>query len=377
MNTFIKTFLETGTLMTTGPKHVLVGYGPRTWLNAPPSIPSQQQPSQPTQPYFYSSDFFLQAAHPWFTHEFSHEIEINQLIQELSTFFDSSEPLLQTINWTSPDYTHFQKAFSNLQTRFVSKELQKAVPYVFEKTSQKVTSPLLMRSLISLLKQSLSRPMYLYGFWEKSQGILGGSPEILFSLEKEDRLLLKTMACAGTRKSADQDRLPKLLDDPKERHEHQLVVEGITQSLTPFGKVTAGETGLLQYPSLLHLVTSIQVELPSFEETVICSQKFETFVRALHPTPALGAFPKEAGQKWLVNYQTLMNRQRYGAPIGYIKADGGNATCFVAIRNMQWNEQGIMLGAGCGVVPDSNLEREWQEINAKLNAIKTILALND
>ena len=368
MSTFVKTFLETGTLMSTGPKHILIGYGPRIWLDSPPALPSQQ-------PYFYSPDFFLQATQPWFVHEFTQEIEINQLIQDLSRNYD--EPPIQHFQWVSPDYTRFQDSFADLQTRFASKELQKAVPYVFSSTSQKITPPILLRSLLSLLKQSLDRSMYLYGFWNNDQGILGGSPEILFSLEKEEVLLLKTMACAGTRKSADQDRLPTLIDDPKERHEHHLVVEGISQSLAPFGKVTAGEIGLLKYPSLLHLVTPLQVELCSDKDSGVCSQKFETFVRALHPTPALGAFPKAAGQRWLIDYQTVMPRQRYGAPIGYMKPDSGDATCFVAIRNMQWNEQWTKIGAGCGVVPESNPEREWLEINAKLNAIKTILALND
>lgn len=350
--------------MSTAADRVLVGYGKRTWL---------AHPSPSSQPHFYSPDFFLTSSQPWFTHEFSREFDITALSQLLSPNIVQPSAKLK-LHWIPPDRTRFQEAFTDLQRRFAVRELLKAVPYCFEKSTQQVSPEILVRSLVSLLNKTVARPMHLYGCWEQGRGILGGSPEILFSLENET---LKTMACAGTRRindkgnSIDQE-MSSLLADPKERHEHQLVIDGIAESLAAFGKILQAQTTVLQFPGLLHLVTPIRLKLADIESSA--TSQFDAFVRALHPTPALGAFPKQAGWLWLKDYQTIMDRQRYGAPFGCLREDG-TAACFVAIRNMQWDEQRIMLGAGCGIVPESHPDKEWQEIHAKLHSIKTILGL--
>lgn len=352
--------------MSMATDRVLVGYGKRTWL---------AHPSSRSQPHFYSPDFFLTSSQPWFTHEFFREFEITALSQLLASHAIQPSAKLN-VCWIPPDRSCFQEAFTDLQRRFAARELLKAVPYCFEKSTQQVSSEILAGSLISLLNKTVAHSMHLYGCWEQGRGILGGSPEILFSFENET---LKTMACAGTRRLADkgnsieQEKL-SLLADPKERHEHQLVIDGISESLAAFGKISQDQTTVLQFPGLLHLITPIQLKLDAVESSTVVS-RFNAFVRALHPTPALGAFPKQAGWLWLKHYQTIINRQRYGAPFGCLREEGSTAVCLVAIRNMQWDEQGIALGAGCGVVPESHPDKEWQEIHAKLHSIKTILGL--
>ena len=87
---------------------------------------------------------------------------------------------------------------------------------------------------------------------------------------------------------------------------------------------------------------------------------FKAATTALHPTPALGAFPKEAGFTWLENYNQQMPRGRYGAPVGCLL--NNQATCIVAIRNVQWKGSQAKIGAGCGIVKESVLENEWNEI---------------
>jgi menaquinone-specific isochorismate synthase len=49
--------------------------------------------------------------------------------------------------------------------------------------------------------------------------------------------------------------------------------------------------------------------------------------------------------------------------------------CLVAIRNMQWDENGSRMGAGCGIVKESLPEREWQEVQQKLSSIQIMLGL--
>ena len=175
------------------------------------------------------------------------------------------------------------------------------------------------------------------------------------------------MACAGT--VGDQRDASLLLTDPKELHEHQLVVEGIRDALSSFGRVEVRPSHLLRLSRLVHLATPIIVHLQSSSFT------YAQIVQALHPTPAVGTFPKEKGTAWLNQYQTQVGRGRFGAPCGVLFPDLARSSCFVSIRNVQWSENGMQIGAGCGLVAESLPDLEWAEINLKLRAIKEMLAL--
>jgi isochorismate synthase EntC len=54
----------------------------------------------------------------------------------------------------------------------------------------------------------------------------------------------------------------------------------------------------------------------------------------------------------------------------------------VSIRNVQWTPLtaasdvvGLKMGAGCGVIAESLLDREWCELCAKLDCIQEITGL--
>lgn len=350
---FCSNFLQSGAIIGLENGRVLIGYGPRIWRATPAS---QGTPS------FYFPDYFLKAKMPWFAHENWKELTITELLAQLSPQAFSAPSIL----WMNRFQDHFKTTFEDLQNRFLNKELLKAVPFVFETTQQKMTSDLLLRSLESALRYAKEQRVHLYGFWDREKGILGATPESLFHLTQNESKILKTMACAGTYKGSSSPQ--KLLNDAKECHEHRLVVQGIVEALSPYGSVTSSEMEVLQLPGILHLVTPIQLHLNA-------QVTFDEVVRALHPTPALGAFPRKAGQEWLEYYQTLIDRRHFGAPVGCISSDGGSYNCVVAIRNVQWDEKGMAIGAGCGIVPESRLEKEWQEIGIKIQATKNVLSL--
>ncbi len=175
---------------------------------------------------------------------------------------------------------------------------------------------------------------------------------------------LSTMALAGTRALNG----PSLLEDPKEMHEHRIVVEGMVERLAPLGQVTVGETQELELPTLAHLYTPIEV-VPNR------SVAFAEWVSALHPTAAIGAWPKEEGWCWLLDQPNADERGRYGAPFGFIPPDREAGTCLVAIRNVQWANGEAKLLAGGGIVAASQVDREWREFNAKLDSIQEALGL--
>ena len=344
-------FLHSGTLISAGNKRLIVGYGKRKWHPSPPSI---------EKPVFYFPQYFLNDSMPWFTQEHVEELSLESFDELLSLAkVEKRSPL----NWNCPQQELFNQAFDELQNLFSQNILAKAVPYVFEEAHAKLSQEQLIHSLKSLVKYALSFPVFLYGFWENGKGILGATPEMLFSLDHEkQKHVLNTVALAGTRKKDSSS----LLDNPKEMREHQLVIEGITSSLSPIGEVLVRKTEEVHLPHLSHLMTPIHMELD-------VKPLFSDVVKKLHPTPALGAYPKEAGMQWLRSYQQKINRKRYGAPVGYHQ--GIKSICYVAIRNMQWDENLIQIGAGCGVIAASQKEQEWEEIKLKLKSIRNILSL--
>lgn len=337
-------FLRSGAIISIGNDKLLIGYGAQQWMENPP----QGSPS------FYFPDFFLHKPKPWVVFEAMSEINRRDLLDNWPEVHQQ-----ENFQWDSPYKSHFKNCFCDLKATFAHDHLKKAVPYVFEIANKEMSVDRLSYSLRSLLENTKDLQLFLYGFWNSAEGILGATPEILFT--NTDCNTIETVACAGTSHSHDEC----LTSDPKQLLEHQLVVEGICQSLDPLATVEVGELTAVQLRHLSHLLTPIRATLhQNFD--------FGSLVSALHPTPALGAFPKKKGKQWLMDYQQSLDRGRFGAPVGYINQ---TAACYVAIRNMQWDAHHVAIGAGCGIVPESIFENEWQEIQLKLRSIKELLAL--
>jgi menaquinone-specific isochorismate synthase len=346
-------FTESGSLIRLNKDNYLIGWGTRTWLENIYESPS---------PFFYFPDFFLSSPCPWFQQEYTAIVSQHELLAAMHTYPATPLPL----SWKNPYLAHFENTCKELHTHFYNKKLKKAVPYIFEESLSTMTPDRLGSSLKHLINYVKDQQLHVYGYWEETEGILGASPEILFNYHNASEGLIETVACAGTKRYRDSDSI--FIQDSKELYEHQLVIEGIQESLSSLGVVTIGELQILQLPKISHLMTPIQLKMKG-------PSNFLALVKALHPTPALGAFPKEEGKKWLHLYNDKIDRWRYGAPVGCLFDNKKQARCIVGIRNVQWNSQGAKIGAGCGIVPASQWHHEWQEINLKLLSIKEMIAL--
>ena len=324
---------------------------------------SSLQKINPHQPAFYLQDFFLSYASAWLQYEKWQIFSIEQL----QSILKCSTP--KKLNWKIEGEASFKKAFKELKIQFEQNKLKKAVPYLFSYANAAMSQQRFTYCLSHAFTIKKKYPDhfsgYLYGHCYQQQGFLGLTPELLFSYEKEPQPKVITMALAGTKKKEEE---ATLLSDAKELKEHQLVITGIKKSLSSLGKVQVGETKVLSLPTLSHLLTFIQM-------TPTKAFDFNNYVKKLHPTPALGAFPKKAGAEWLLGYQKKVDRKSYGAPFGYYHPPSQKVTCIVAIRQIQWGNRKIRIGAGCGVIAQSSLEKEWQEILLKIKAIKNIFPL--
>jgi len=343
----IQEFLDLGTIVSCDKDRVVIGWGKRTWVD---NLPDQDIP------VFYFPDYFLKNEKNWFYHENSVELSLTDLIEKFCcTGFQEKS------FWSNPNVDVFRDEFKALKLSINEGALQKAVPYIFRQSTIEMTINRIQHSLYKLSQYLENNLAYLYGFWGEHEGMLGATPELLLSMDQQG--LLNTVAIAGT---SPIDKSGMMLDDEKLKNEHQFVIDGITQSLSSYGKLTIGTTEILKLKKLSHLKTPILV-------SGIRDIAIEEMVKQLHPTPALGTFPKQNGSKWLQKYQVRIPRGRYGAPVGFLYR--GLFKSYVAIRNIQWKDQDIKLGVGCGVVALSDLENEVNELQLKFEATKELLGL--
>jgi menaquinone-specific isochorismate synthase len=302
-------------------------------------------------PQWYFPDFFLTMPTPWATHENWELLTSEELIKRLGNerLGNEEEPI--KIAWESPFEDAFDRGFEQLKNLFLEKKLAKAVPYMSHTGSGPVS---LKQMLLAGLKNASA--LALYGCWDEHEGILGATPELLFELENEQQL--NTMACAATL-SFDEEPTAALAS--KLQKEHGVVISCIEEALKPLGSVNIGQTHWQRFQALKHLITPIECALKQ-------PISFQQIVERLHPTSALGAYPKEEGMKWLASYDKQVPRKRFGAPVGCVFQE--RAICRVGIRNVQWEAHTAMIGAGVGVIAESTIHEEKKELLAKIATVK-------
>ncbi len=288
----------------TAPGRVFVGWGP-----------FEQLPfRRPDRPAFFISDFFLGDPHPWRHPAAWEEIAI----EELAAQFPEVPP--PHIEWQPLTIEAFAPLFESARAAIDAGAFKKIVPVIFESGTSDREAPWSW-----LLQRLANAPRFMtaYGFAYQHHALAGATPEMLFA---SDGRGYQTMALAGTRPV---ERSAELLRDPKELREHRMVVDDIVRRVAPFGNVEVEPIRVIELPSIAHLATPIR-----FEEIGADRMTFADIVRRLHPTAALGVWPRtEAGERWLREADRGVKRRTFGAPFG-VEWEDHRGLALVAIRNL-------------------------------------------
>lgn len=325
---------------------------------------------------FWSSVFFEKSSCSTIQPAQVLQVDRQEFLKELQIYGQSrgwriEDPVIwQDIEGPSKD--SFSSDFSMIQQSISDGEIEKAVPVTWEKFSYSFDEEGIWRHL-TLLLQNAHENLIPYGYWSvgeqrkgQRQGMLGATPEVLF--ESQDGDHFQTMALAGTvfdEKTEDSS----FLADPKELSEHQYVVSFIKEKLESLAnQVTLGETSVLPISSLRHLYTPIHFSFSN-------SKTDPQFLMDLfHPTPALGVVSDKVDWHWLERLSGQKERCEFGAPFGFSHQDG-RMLFVVGIRNIMWSGSEGRLGAGCGIVKESQLEKEWNELAAKRHSVKKLFGI--
>ncbi len=212
--------------------------------------------------------------------------------------------------------------------------------------------------------------MYFVKF--KNKKIIGASPELLFSLRDGE---MTTKPLAGTikrGKDANEDRqlARELLNDPKERAEHSMLVDMHRNDLgrvARFGSVKIRDLMAVKKLSHVQHICSEVVGLIKKEEDMFSG------LASNFPMGTICGTPKVETLK-IIDSNEKEARGPYGGGVGQF---GFNGDCIfaLALRSLFIDEEYAYAQTSGGIVYDSVAEKEYEEIINKLAAMKEVLGV--
>jgi len=206
--------------------------------------------------------------------------------------------------------------------------------------------------------------------FESGGAFLGASPERLF---RRDGRQIRSEAVAGTRPRGataelDAQLRQDLIHSDKDRREQDYVKTSIVEALDGLcSSLDVDKTPqVMELAKGRHLCSTIAGTLrPGVGDADI--------LQRLHPTPAVGGFPRAAAIGDIREVERF-DRGWYAGPVGWIGRD--RAEFAVAIRSGQVSPQSLTLYAGAGIVRGSEASREWAEIEHKISDFLNVLGLD-
>ena len=203
---------------------------------------------------------------------------------------------------------------------------------------------------------------YMFFLRLQEMHLIGSSPEVMVRLEEG---IAELKPIAGTRrrgKNEQEDRqlADELLQDPKERAEHVMLVDLGRNDLGRIARIGSVQVGQLmaveRYSHVMHLVSDIQAQIAREKDC------FDV-LKATFPAGTLSGAPKIRAMEIIAELEPT-RRGPYGGAVGYFSYDGNMDFC-ITIRTMLIRDGKIFLQAGAGIVADSDPETEYKETLGK------------
>ena len=275
------------------------------------------------------------------------------------------------------------KLLSPLTPLFSEKQycdmVKKAKNYIYEGDifqvvlSNRLVAPFQgsLKSVYSYLRKTNPSP-YMFYFVSDNIELTGASPETLVKLEETK---LSTFPLAGTRKRGmtpeeDMQQEKELLEDPKERSEHNMLVDlsrNDIGKISKFGTVKVEEYMKIQkFSHVMHIGSTVTGEIKDGLDSLDA-------IDSILPAGTLSGAPKIRACE-IINELENNRRGVYGGAIGYLSFNGGLDTC-IAIRLAFKKNGNVYVRSGAGIVADSVPENEYVECINKAKAV--INALED
>ena len=215
--------------------------------------------------------------------------------------------------------------------------------------------------------RSINPSPYLYYLNFNEFTVIGSSPEALVKCDKNG--VISTRPIAGTRKrgvtaEVDRELEKELLEDPKERAEHVMLVDLARNDIgrvSEFGTVKVDRfMEVERFSHVMHIVSDVSGKLRTEFDSV-------DLIKACFPAGTVSGAPKVRAME-IIYEQEKSARGPYAGCIGFI---GFNNETNVAItlRTMLVRDENVFIQAGGGIVADSEPEFEYKESQNKAAAL--------
>jgi para-aminobenzoate synthetase component I len=209
-------------------------------------------------------------------------------------------------------------------------------------------------------------PSPFASYWRTPWGeMVSCSPERLVKVRSG---LVESRPIAGTRprgKTPEQDQAlaQQLLDNPKERAEHIMLVDLERNDLgrvCQWGTVQVDELlAIERYSHVMHLVSNVVGQIDRRYDTV-------DVIRALFPGGTITGCPKVRCMEIIEGLEPVRRSLFYGS-CGYLDVRG-DLDLNILIRTLLCSEGHVWGQVGAGIVADSDPTREWLESLQKAQA---------
>ncbi len=202
--------------------------------------------------------------------------------------------------------------------------------------------------------------------------LVGASPELLVARDG-DRVRCQPFAGSAPRAAdpeLDAAAGAALADSAKDRHEHQLVIDTVADTLRPLcSELTIAPTPeVSRTAALWHLSTPINGRLRDTSTTAM------DLALALHPTPAVGGVPTDAATELISALEG--DRGFYAGAVGWCDARGdGKWVVSIRCAQLAADRRTALAHSGGGIVAESDPDDEVAETTTKFATILTALGV--
>ena len=208
---------------------------------------------------------------------------------------------------------------------------------------------------------------YLFYFDFESYRLFGSSPEAQLKISNGKAEIhpiagtVPKVECSKT----NEERIQFLINDSKENAEHTMLVDLARNDLSKDCTNVKVETykEVQHFSHVIHLVSKVTGELEKSNPFPVLNSSF--------PAGTLSGTPKPKALELISKYERT-TRDFYGGAIGMISANG-DLNMAIVIRSILSKNNTLHYRAGAGVVLDSIVENETQEVHHKLRAVRTAI----
>jgi anthranilate synthase component 1 len=221
--------------------------------------------------------------------------------------------------------------------------------------------------------RALNPAPYLFYLALDDVTFVGSSPEVLVRVEGGE-VTVRPIAGTrprGTTPEEDVALAGSLRTDAKELAEHRMLVDlgrNDVGRVSRYGSVRVTETEEIErYSHVQHLVSEVRGQLNAGYDAL-------DVLRACFPAGTVSGAPKVRAME-IIDELEPERRGPYAGAVGYVGWGATSLDTAIAIRAALVLKDRVIVQAGAGIVADSDPSREFEETEAKAQAVLRALAL--